>query len=179
MLMNAAAKGLRNAASNIDKGVISPSVEEHWLTIMLTRPDLAKGDCRIMARASEYLVQQEQLQMRRNEFLQATNNPADLQITGIDGRMEILRENAKSLKMDPDKIVPKREDMIANMVQQQIQEIIVKLSQVLGVAPEVIMQALQAPAPGAGGGQAPVAKAQELGPDGQPMGGQAVNQFNQ
>jgi hypothetical protein len=176
MLMNAAAKGLRNAASNIDKGVISPSVEEHWLTIMLTRPDLAKGDCRIMARASEYLVQQEQLQMRRNEFLQATNNPLDSQITGIDGRMEILRENAKSLKMDPDKIVPKREDMIANMVQQQIQEIIGKLAQQLQVPPEQVMAMLQAPAPGAGG-QPPVAKAQELGPDGQPMGGQAVNQF--
>ena len=172
MLMNAAAKGLRNAASNIDKGVISPSVEEHWLTIMLTRPDLAKGDCRIIARASDYLVQQEQLQMRRNEFLTATNNPLDAQITGIDGRMEILRESAKGLKMDPDKIIPKREDMIANLVQQQIQQIIAKLSQALQLPPEQIMALLQAPAPGAG--QRPVAKSQELGPDNQPMGGEMV-----
>ncbi len=177
MLMNAAAKGLRNAASNIDKGIISPSIEEHWLTIMLTRPDLARGDCRIKARASEYLVQQEALQMRRNEFLQATANPIDMQIIGIDGRSELLRENAKSLKMDPNKIVPRREDMIANMVQQQIQQIVMKLSQALQVAPEVIMQAIQGPAPGAGTRQP--AKPQELGPDGQPMAGQGVRQFNQ
>ncbi len=175
MLMNAAAKGLRNAASNIDKGVISPSVEEHWLIIMLTQPEKARGDCKIVARASTYLVQQEQLQMRRTEFLNATANPLDSQILGIDGRMELLRENAKSLKMDPDKIVPKREDMIQTLVQQQVQQIVVQLSQALGLPPEQIMGILQGPAPGA---QPPAKKAQELGPDGQPMAGKDFRQFN-
>lgn len=175
MLMNAAAKGLRNAASNIDKGVIAPSVEEHWLTIMLTSPELARGDCRIKARASEYLIQQEQLQMRRSEVLERTNNPVDLQIMGIDGRAELLRENFKSLKMNIDKLVPRREDMIATQVQQQVQQIVMKLSQALGVAPEQIMAALQGPAQGAGPQQG---KPEELGPDGQPMAGKDVRQFN-
>ena len=177
MLMNAAAKGLRNAAGNIDRGVISPSVEEHWLTIMLTSPEQARGDCRVKARASEYLIQQEQLQIRRTEFLQATANPIDMQITGIDGRAEILRENVKSLKMDPEKIIPKREDMIANQVQQQTQQIVVRLSQALGVAPEKIVALLEGPAPGAG--PATPEKAEELGPDGQPMAGKDVRMFNQ
>jgi hypothetical protein len=180
MLMNAAAKGLRNAAGNIDRGVISPSVEEHWLTIMLTSPEQARGDCRVKARASEYLIQQEQLQIRRTEFLQATANPIDMQITGIDGRAEILRENVKSLKMDPEKIIPKREDMIANQVQQQVQQIVMKLSAALGVAPEQLVAAIQAPAPGGPAGGPPnPEKPQELGPDGQPMAGKDVRQFNQ
>jgi 5-methylcytosine-specific restriction endonuclease McrA len=174
MLMNAAAKGLRNAASNIDKGVIAPSVEEHWLTIMLTQPSLARGDCRIKARASEYLIQQEQLQMRRSEVLERTNNPVDLQIMGIDGRAELLRENFKSLKMNVDKLIPRREDMIVAQVQQQVQQIVMKLSQSLGVAPEQIMAALQSPGPSAQPG-----KPQEIGPDGQPMAGKDVRMVNQ
>jgi hypothetical protein len=174
MLMNAAAKGLRNAASNIDKGVIAPSVEEHWLTIMLTQPSLARGDCRIKARASEYLIQQEQLQMRRSEVLERTNNPVDLQIMGIDGRAELLRENFKSLKMNVDKLIPRREDMIVAQVQQQVQQIVMKLSQSLGVAPEQIMAALQSTGPSAQPG-----KPQEIGPHGPPKAGKDVRMVNQ
>jgi hypothetical protein len=179
MLMNAASKGLRNAASNIDEGVISPSVEEHWLTVMLMRPDLARGDSKIIARASEYLVQQEALQMRRTEFLNATNNEIDMQITGVDGRRELLRENAKSLKINPDKVVPTREDMIATQVEEQIKQVIGKLSAVLNVPPEQLIAALQAPVPkpGAGGQQQP--KPQELDAAGNPVAGQDVRQFNQ
>lgn len=178
MLMNAASKGLRNAASNLDDGVISSSVEEHWLTVMLTRPDLAKGDTKIIARASEYLIQQEALQMRRTEFLNATANQIDMQIIGLDGRRNLLRENAKSLKINPDKIVPTREDMISTQVEQQVQQIIGKLSAVLNVPPEQLVAALQAPVPGqGGGGQQP--NPRELDVAGNLPAGQEVRQFNQ
>lgn len=181
MLMNAASKGLRNAASNIDNGVISPSVEEHWLTVMLTRPDLARGDSNIIARASEYLVQQEANQMRRTEFLGATNNPTDLQIMGPDGRREVLKEVAKSLKMDTGKIIPTREDMISTQVDEQIQQIIGKLSAVLNIPPEQLVAALQAPVPaqgGAPGGGQQQPRPQELDVAGNLMAGQEVRQFN-
>ncbi len=171
-------KGFEERPSNIDKGVISTSVEEHWLTIMLTCPDLARGDCKIIARASEYLIQQEQLQMRRKEFLDATNNPTDFQIMGIDGRSELLRENAKALKMDPSKIVPDREDMIARQVEQQLQQFVMKLAQALKVAPEQLIAILQAPAPGGragnGGGGS-----QELDAAGNPVAGTDVRMFSQ
>jgi len=62
-----------------------------------------------VARASELLVIAEQLQMRRNEWLQTTNNPTDMMITGIKGRAAVLRESAKSLKMPADKVVPDEE----------------------------------------------------------------------
>lgn len=179
MLMNAAAKGLRNAAKNIDEGVIAPSIEEHWLMLMLTRPELAKGDAKIKARASDYLMQMEALQMRRKEFLDATNNPTDLQIMGIDGRAELLRENAKALKIPPDKIIPPKEKMISTQVEQQAQEIIAKLSQVLNIPPEQLIAALQAPVPNQegqqGGQQQP--RSSELDVAGNPMAGQAVRQF--
>jgi hypothetical protein len=180
MLMNAAAKGLRNAASNIDMGIISTSVQEHWLTIMMTRPDLARGDCKIVARASDYLIQQEQLQMRRSEILDRTNNPVDMQIMGIDGRSELLRANFKSLKMDVDKLVPRREDMIATQVQQQIQQIIGKLSQSLQVAPEQLLQIIQQPTPPQGqGGPKQIGAEEELDVAGQGMAGKDTRLFNQ
>jgi hypothetical protein len=180
MLMNAAAKGLRNSAKNIDDGVISPSIEEHWLIFMLMNPDIARGDCKIQARASEYLIQQETLAMRRKEFMDSTNNPLDQQIMGIDGRMELLRESVKSLKMLPDKIIPPREKMISTLVEQQIQALIQKLSAALGMPPEQLIQILQAP-PGQEGQsrqqQLPPPQAQDVA--GNPVAGQAVRQFNQ
>jgi polyhydroxyalkanoate synthesis regulator phasin len=179
MLMNAAAKGLRNAASNIDKGVISRSVEEHWLIIMLTRPDLARGDCRIVARASDYLIQAEQNQMRIAEALTATNNPTDMAIMGIDGRAELLKANFRRLNIPTDKLVPRREDMIAAKVEQEVQNIIMKLSQALQVPPEQLIAVLQQPPPGSGGGRVPAKEPQELGPDGNPMAGKDVRLFNQ
>jgi hypothetical protein len=176
MLMNAAAKGLRNAAKNIDDGVISPSIKEHWLMLMLSRPDLAKGDAKIKARASDYLIQQEALQMRKREFLDATNNQVDMQIIGIDGRAELLRESAKSLKMNPEKIIPSRENMISTQVEQQTQEIINRLSVTMKIPPEQIVEMLQAPPPAQGNQQQP--RPRETDVAGNPMAGQAVRQFN-
>jgi hypothetical protein len=180
MLMNAAAKGLRNAAKNIDDGVIAPSIEEHWLNIMLTRPDLAKGDTKINARASDYLIQQEALHMRRKELLDATNNPTDMQIIGIGGRAELLRENVKALKMNIEKIIPTREDMISTQVDQQMQAVIEKISQELNMPPEQIMAILQSPSsqlPQRSQQQSPTTRAVDAA--GNLPAGQEVRQFNQ
>uniref|UniRef100_A0A6H1ZVF3 Putative portal protein n=1 Tax=viral metagenome TaxID=1070528 RepID=A0A6H1ZVF3_9ZZZZ len=177
MLMNAAAKGLRNAAGNIDKGVISFSVEEHWLITMLMRPDLAKGDSRIVARASEYLIQQEQLQIRLSEALTATNNPTDMEIIGLDGRSEMLRNYFKGLKMNPDKIVPDREDMIMAKVQTEVQKVVMMLAQALQMDPNALMQILQQGAGNEGNGQGQ--KPRELDAAGNPVSGQDVRMFNQ
>ena len=86
MLMNAASKGLKEVAKHIDSGIIKKTVYEDWVHIMLNEPEKAGGDIEIVARASEYLIQQEQLSIRRMEFLQATNNQWDQQIIGNDGR---------------------------------------------------------------------------------------------
>jgi len=153
MLRNDAARGIRAVARNIDNGVISPSVENHWLEMIIEDDSQAQGDVNIIARASDYLVQQEQLDAQRYEILDRSNNPVDLEIMGYGGRAELWRANLRSLKTNVDKIIPDKEDMVRNMVQRQIEQMIMKLSQALGVPPEQLMAILRAQAPGQGGGQ--------------------------
>jgi hypothetical protein len=156
MLMNSAAKGLKSVAQNIDMYCITPTVEEAWLQIMLYNPKKARGDIKVVARASAYLLVMEQLMVRRNEFLQLTNNPTDMAIIGNQGRAEILRETVKTLKIPVDRVVPDRESIEQQTKQQELQNIAQNISQALGVPPEQAMAmmmgqqaALQAP----GGGQ--------------------------
>jgi hypothetical protein len=116
MLMNAATKTLKGVISHIDEDIIAPIIWEHWLHVMLYDRDVLKvGDINIVTRASEYLIIQEQLQLRRTEFLRDTNNPIDLQIMGLEGRASILRETAKGLKIA--KVVP-TEDEFERRLQQ-------------------------------------------------------------
>lgn len=150
MLRNDAARGIRAVARNVDMGFISSSVEEHWISIILENPERARGDVKVVARASEYLVQQEQLEMRRNAMLESTNNPTDLQIMGLAGRAELLKANAQTLKIPVDKIILEKEEMIMNIVNEQIQQIVMALSQALEIPPDQIMAILQKPQ---GGGQ--------------------------
>jgi len=111
MLMNAASKTLKNVVSQVDENIIKPSIYEHWLHLMLYDEDIMKvGDINIVARASEYLIIQEQLQIRRMEFMERTNNDVDLSIMGETGRATLLRETSKTLKL-PEEIIPSKEDM--------------------------------------------------------------------
>jgi hypothetical protein len=107
MLLNAANKGLKGIVSNIDNNVITPMLERLYNYNMLFDPDPAiKGDASVMARGAVSLMQLETLQLRRNEFLQATANPFDMQIVGLEGRAAVLREVAKGLEMDVNQVVP-------------------------------------------------------------------------
>ena len=109
MLMNAATKTLKGVIFHIDS-VIRPIIKEHWMHIMLYDTDIEKtGDINVVARASEYLIMQEQLQLRLVEYLSATNNPVDMQIMGLKGRAAIHRELAKFLKIPVEDIIPPEE----------------------------------------------------------------------
>jgi len=169
MLMNAASKGLKAVAAHIDNGIIKPSIEEHWLNIMLYEPEKAIGDVKIVARASEYLIMMEQLQIRRMEFLNTTANPIDMQIIGQAGRAMVLRETVKSLKMPIDKIVPDRESIMQNMDQTMMQLVIQRIAAGLGMPTESIAQLAQ----GGGAGKPNVSPEQQaaLLPSGEQAGG--------
>jgi hypothetical protein len=81
-----------------------------------------KGDVTIVARGSNSIVAKETAQVRRNEFLQATANPIDMQIMGIDGRATLLRETARQLDVNPDDVVPPREKLrVAQQIQAMMQ----------------------------------------------------------
>jgi hypothetical protein len=109
MLMDNAAKGIKQAIASIDR-VVSGGVNRLYIHNMMYDPDIyIKGDYNVVAKGALGLVAKEQLQLRRNEFLQATANPVDLQIVGMEGRAHLLREVAASLQMDTDKIIKEPE----------------------------------------------------------------------
>lgn len=125
MMIGNASKQIKQLLSSIDLHVISPAIERTYQWLMQYDPEsMLKGDLKIVARGALSLVTKEAAQVRRNEFLQFTGNPIDLQIMGLEGRAEILREAAKSLNLNPDRIVPslsvlKQRAMMAQMAMAQ------------------------------------------------------------
>lgn len=107
MMIGNASKTIKQVIGNIDLHVIDKAVSRLYFYNMryLDDPEL-KGDVNIVARGALSLTVKEAAQVRRNEFLAATANPIDMQIIGLDGRAELLRQSASSLDMDASKIVP-------------------------------------------------------------------------
>lgn len=144
MLMDNASKGIKAAVLTIDH-VVTMVVTRFYTHNMMYNPDpYIKGDFSIVARGAMGLIHKEQINVRRNEFLAATANPVDLQILGPDGRAYLLREMAKGLQMDTDKLVPTVDMM--KFKQEQVQA---AMQQMQG------QQQLAAPAPESGGNGAP------------------------
>ncbi|WP_445971472.1 portal protein [Candidatus Thiothrix phosphatis] len=157
MLMGAAAKGIRSIIYNIDIDIIEPVLYAQFVWNMLYHDDdSVKGDITIKPRGAAALVVKEQLQLRRGEFLASTANPVDMQIIGVEGRAELLREMVKGLDMPGDRIVPSRQEMQQRMAAQEQQMQMQQMQQ--------MQQPQQAMPP-------------ELLPDGQPAGGHGFNQF--
>lgn len=124
MLMDNASKGIKAAVLTIDH-VITMVVSRFYVHNMMYNPDpYIKGDFTIVARGAMGLIHKEQINVRRNEFLAATANPVDLQIVGPEGRAYLLREMAKGLQMDTDKLVPSLDMMKfrAEKVQSAMQQ---------------------------------------------------------
>lgn len=125
MLMDAANKGLKGVVANVDTGVLSQMLQKLYNHNMLYDPDpTIKGDAQIMASGAVSLMRIESMQLRRNEFLQVTNNPVDVQITGLPGRAEVLRSVASGLDLNTDKIVPPEDTLQQNLQQGQAQQVL-------------------------------------------------------
>lgn len=121
MLMSNAGKAIKQVVANIDGNVISPVIERLYYYNMRygTDPDL-KGDVNIVARGAVSLIVKEQAQVRQNQFLQiALTSPFAQQIIGVEGVAELLRQGAKTLDMNPDRIVPPVEIIKQRMAQAQ------------------------------------------------------------
>ncbi len=116
MLMNSAAKGIKAAIGEFDMGVTRPALEQLYYYNMTESKDPAvKGDAKIVARGANALLLKDMAQQRRNEFLQFTANPIDMEIIGIEGRADLLRKTAKEFQMDG--VVPPKE-IVAARAQQ-------------------------------------------------------------
>ena len=157
MLMGSAGKGIRQVIMHIDFEVIGPTVtaQYNWNMQYVDRPEI-KGDCEIVPRGAVTLANRDQLNVRRVEFLQATANPIDAEIVGINGRASILREVAKGLSMPVDDIVPSDEKLEVMDAMRRAQQ----------------MAAAAAPQAGT---QQPAAVGKSVGPDGSSTGGKESN----
>jgi hypothetical protein len=152
MLMGSAGKGIRQVIMHIDNDVIRKVVQRQFVYNMRFDDDQSiKGDVRVIAKGVVNLAVKETVNMRRLEFLNATGNPIDMEIIGVEGRAAILREVSKGLMMPTDDIVPSREKLAYNM------------------------QLATQQAPVEGGQGAPAPKPQLAQPDGSKVGEQRNN----
>lgn len=123
MLMNMASKAIKNVVGHIDRGVVEPTVARFYRwNMMYSEKEGIKGDLMPVARGALSLVAKEQTQMRRQEFLEGTNNPVDNEIVGLKGRAALLREVAKGLDMPGEDVVPDDEELVARLMQKQQQQ---------------------------------------------------------
>jgi hypothetical protein len=168
MLINNASKGIKQVISNIDQHVMIPLLERLYQDNLRYSPDPDMvGDVEIVAKGASNLVVKEADAVRRNEFLGLVlNSPVAQQIVGMDGAAELLRDAAKNLKGNVDRVVPDRQQI--STIQQQ-QQVIAQLQQQL-----MALTGQQPPQPG---GQGTPAKIEGINilPDGTPAGGRDMN----
>ena len=107
MLMSNAGKSIKQVIAAIDEHVIKPSVDRLYFYNMQFSDDVdLKGDINIVARGATALMVREAAHQRQMEFLQITAaNPVVGQIVGNEGVAEIIRNVAKDLALNTDKIV--------------------------------------------------------------------------
>jgi hypothetical protein len=167
MLISNAGKGIKQVINNIDHNIIVPAIERLYEDNMrYSEDDDLKGDIHVVARGASALVVKEAEAVRRNEFLMLVlNSPVAQQIVGMDGAAELLREAAKNLNGNVDRIVPDRQQI--STIQQQ-QQVIAQLQQQLQM---VAGQMQQGGAPGMTQGPAP----RNILPDGSQVGGREGN----
>lgn len=121
MLMNNAGKSIKQVVANIDLGILTPLLERLYDHNMQYSDDPElKGDVQVIARGAASLIAKEGALQARTQFLQATANPIDMSIVGVQGRAAVLREVAKNLDMDTDKVVPPLSQIKAKAVAAQV-----------------------------------------------------------
>jgi hypothetical protein len=130
MLMDNASKGIKQAILSLD-GATNEVLTRLYFKLMINDPDQSiKGDMKVVPSGVVGALIKDHIQEKRQLFLQTVSNPTDQGIIGIKGRVELLREMAKGLHLDIDKVLP-APDMIEQMhqsgmvppeVQQQLQE---------------------------------------------------------
>jgi hypothetical protein len=174
MLISNAGKGIKQVISNIDHNVITPAIERLYQDNLRYSddPDLI-GDVNIVAKGATSLVIKEAEAVRRNEFLQVVlNSPVAQQIVGMDGAAELLRDQAKNLSGNVDRIVPSRKQVGTIQQQQQmIADLQSQIAQLMGVGPDGQPLPQQ---PGMTQGPAP----KNMLPDGSQVGGREGNMMS-
>ena len=169
MLMNAASGGVKSVIKNVDDYLLRPLGENLFsFNMQFDYDPKIKGDLEVKARGTESLMANEVRSQRLMQFLGISSNPA---LAPFAKFQYIIREIAKSMDLDPDKVTNNMEE--AALQAKMLQEM------------QMQQQPLQPPAgvdpndpTGSGGGtigtgQAPLPQEQGFTGNEQPQGQQA------
>ena len=108
MLMSAANGSIRNVVKNVDDYLLGPLAKAFFnFNMQFDYDDSIKGDLDVKARGTESLMANEVRSQRLMSFLQVVQNPVLAPFAKMD---YIIREIAKSMDLDPDKIVNSMSD---------------------------------------------------------------------
>jgi len=108
MLMSAANGSIRNVVKNVDDYLLSPLGKAFFnFNMQFDFDDSIKGDLEVKAQGTESLMANEVRSQRLMQFLQITQNPTLAPFSKMD---YIIREIAKSMDLDPDKLVNSMSD---------------------------------------------------------------------
>jgi len=103
MLMSAANGSIRNVVKNVDDYLLGPLGKAFFnFNMQFDFDQEIKGDLEVKAQGTESLMANEVRSQRLMQFLQVTQNPALAPFAKMD---YVMREIAKSMDLDPDKVV--------------------------------------------------------------------------
>lgn len=123
MLMTAAGKIIKNIARKIDVGIVASTVRRVFEDEMQYNPDNSiKGDAQIVAMGSGAIIAKEQQLVRLLELLNMTRNDVDMQIVGLKGRAELLKDVFHRFDLNLDHIIPDVEELMRR--EEQMQQLI-------------------------------------------------------
>lgn len=111
---------MKGVLKGVDRCIRGSAQRTHTFIMLHEASNDANGDANIVARGSSSLVAKEQIQLRRAQFVQSTANPFDMQILGPIGRAELLRDTMRMLDYNVDEIMPTRDEMQAQQMQQAL-----------------------------------------------------------
>ena len=139
MLMSAANGSIRNVIKNVDDYLLGPIAKAFFhFNMQFDFDEEIKGDMDVKARGTESLMANEVRSQRLMQFLQVVQNPVLAPFAKMD---YIIREIAKAMDLDPDKLVNSMSDAAVQA------EILKKFQEANPPAPQQ----------------------QQVGPDGQPV----------
>jgi len=108
MLMSAANGSIRNVVKNVDDYLLGPLAKAFFsFNMQFNYNEEIKGDLEVKARGTESLMANEVRSQRLMQFLQVVQNPVLAPFAKMD---YIIREIAKSMDLDPDKLVNSMSD---------------------------------------------------------------------
>ena len=119
MLMENAAKGIKTAILALDTGIGETLTRLYNHLMIYDKDPSIKADAQVVATGVVATLMKDQIHARRSEFLAATLNSVDTQIVTPERRAYLLREQAKTLNVDVDKVVPDEDQMKQQMAQMQ------------------------------------------------------------